>query len=162
MDYIKKLAAPNKAGTHRLGNQIVVIGGKYEKCYGFLDLSKGKNGKTVFYAHCLLVDENDEYHSVRLSKLNVKERNHDFVPSTVFQASLLQVPKLEKKFVALARDVALVYNMHADAKQAVVEATQYFQNLLVSQFEDVAGSGSKKWTVIDMSKVNQGTQQMQV
>jgi len=154
MDYLQKYASPPPTDPAlRIGHQIVVIGGKYEKCYGFMDLSKGKNGKTLFYAYVLLVDSNDEYHAVRLSKLNVKQRNHDYSPSTVFQASLLQVPKLEKKFVSLARDVATIWNMHKKTDESINEAAVHFRQILIEQFQDVKSSNGKKWTVVDESKI---------
>jgi len=150
MDY-RKYQAQTVAPKADPGDQIVVIGGKYEKCYGYINRAKGRNGMTVFYMHCLLVDANDQLHPVRLSKFNVKRQAHNFVPSTVFEAGLIQVPKLEKKFRDLARTVASVYNFQQQKAAVVDEASQYLHQVLGEAFDDMAHN--TKWFFVDETKV---------
>ena len=126
------------------GDEIKVVGGKYEGCYGWLNEAKGATEGSI---HVLLADDAGGFVHKRLSRMNIRIKSHQAKPQNLIQVAMEQVPGLQKKMHGLILSIAKISQFHAH-KEDVMAALQDHINIELSAAMDAQQKKSTGWILL--------------
>ena len=119
-----------KGKEHKVvkGEEIVIVGGSYEGCYGWLNKA---HGNTENRCHVLLVtDDAGNYVPKLLSPENIKIRNHRATPKTLVELAFLQIPGLQKKTHEVISKLAKIAQIHDEKDLVISQLNDYIRTEL--------------------------------
>ena len=130
------------------GAQVVILDGRYAGCMGWYNETANRTSKAEQRTNVILEGESGQQVSKSLSKINVKEEAHDHEAEDVFEEALMKVPKLEKRFRVLMRDLAKIVELRNDVDNVIPALIQYVEAEF-GEAVDKTKNDRKGWTFLE-------------